>query len=158
MWLECTNYFHSLIAFIIALLITMNNVCCFHVKSSFLWHSQHPMGNTSSELCCTKYHSRLCCFEVFKWNAPPAGCMDFNPPPKFGSKWGNKNRETQRGRVDWGDKIGSNRETLKWRRERLKKGTKRGREKMRVVFYHPRDSSFSQIRNRKQEATGNCFT
>lgn len=39
-----------------------------------------------------------------------------------------------------------------------RKEDKRKEERERVVFYHPRDSSFSQIRDRKHEATGNCFT
>lgn len=44
------------------------------------------------------------------------------------------------------------------RGEKCKRGEQRkGKGKRRVVFYHPRGSSFSQIRHRKQAATGNCF-
>lgn len=67
------------------------------------------------------------------------------------------NRETEGGGKYQRHRRESNRETSKRCGERpRKKRQEEGRE--RVVFYHPRDSSFSQIRDRKQDATGNCFT
>lgn len=83
---------------------------------------------------------------------------------KVKSKWGQQpkrwetkiqGKETRAKRR--GNRGGKTRGTVS--EKKGKKDPRKGdrREEDRVVFYHPRGSSFPQIRDRKQAATGNCF-